>query len=152
MQGWNWSLVQQLRAAWQGLKNMSSINQCTENRKYISVNGVTDFNLSALLTHSPIVLKGLTTLIISLLAGSSSNLREIVTSHNKATALYKKVKLRKAAPNAICVTLHHCVLQFSVVFQQSFKLVRIYSSDLQLLHHLSWNILEDFKDFFSFIE
>lgn len=65
-----------LIAARQGLKNVVSINQHTENTRPITVNGVADFGLTALLTHSTLVLKCLTSLIIALLAVSPSNLLE----------------------------------------------------------------------------
>ena len=115
-----------LRAAWQGIKNMASINQhANETRTSISVNGVECSDLPNSFNHffSRFESSDFSE-SISLCKKSLEPLNEIVISQECVTTLFKKVKIRKAAgPDAICGrTLHYCADQLSGVFTRLFQM------------------------------
>ena len=114
-----------LRAAWQGIKNMASINQSSnETKQAIKIDGVEDSDLPD--TFNSFFLRFDKTEFsdnISRTRDSLVSQNDMVISQECVTALLKKVNIRKAAgPDAICGrTLHYCAEQLGGVFTYLFQ-------------------------------
>lgn len=115
-----------LRAAWQGIKQMASINQNSgQTRQLTTISGVNDADLPNAFNSffSPFersdFLCKISTLRMSLKPENG-----IAIAERKVASLFKKVNIRKAAgPDGICGrTLRHCADQLSEVFTVLFQM------------------------------